>query len=122
MNPNGSGKRSLTPAGWYSAESQDWSPDGRKIAFTGRPSTPPPGIFVMNADGSERRRLAHHGGNPAWSPDGKMIAFNRHLAPGAELYVMTADGRGERRLIRTDGGVLSQTLPFAWSPALPKRP
>ena len=74
----------------------------------------------MNADGSERRRLAHPGGNPAWSPDGKMIAFNRHLAPGAELYVMTADGRGKRRLIRTDGGVLSQTLPFAWSPT-PKR-
>jgi Tol biopolymer transport system component len=113
MNPNGSGKRNLTPAGWYSADSQDWSPDGRKIAFMGRPSTPPPGIFVMNADGSERRRLTQDGRNPAWSPDGQMIAFNRD----DELYVMNADGSGKRRLLRTDGGVLSQTLPFAWSPA-----
>ena len=56
----------------------------------------------MNADGSERRRLTQRGGSPAWSPDGKMIAFDRHLATGAELYVMTADGRGERRLMRTD--------------------
>ena len=118
MNPNGSGKRSLTPAGWYSAESQDWSPDGRKIAFMGRPSTPPPGIFVMNADGSERRRLAQDGRNPAWSPDGQMIAFNREDATGPELYVMNADGSGKRRLLRSDRMPgPGAGLPWAWSPA-----
>ncbi|HEU5066508.1 MAG TPA: hypothetical protein VFT86_11665 [Gaiellaceae bacterium] len=116
MNPDGSGKRSLTPAGWYSAESQDWSRDGRKIAFMGRPSTPPPWIFVMNADGSERRRLTQDGRNPAWSLDGQMIAFNRD----DELYVMNADGSGKRRLLRSDYRMPGPGLPWAWSPT-PKR-
>ncbi len=60
-------------------------------------------------------------GTPAWSPDGKMIAFDHGIGTGAELYVMTADGRGERRLMRGDGGAPS-AFAWAWSPALPKRP
>ena len=79
-------------------------------------------IYVMNADGSERRRLTQDGESPAWSPDGKMIAFDRHLATGEELYVMTADGRGERRLMRSDRWVgFGNPDPWwAWSPT-PKR-
>ena len=57
----------------------------------------------------------------AWSPDGKLIAFDRLVVgTGAELYVMNADGSGKRSLMRADGGVLSQVLPWAWSPT-PKR-
>ena len=99
-----------------------WSPDGGKIAFDGGQRyrldrTRPHGIFVMNADGSERRRLTQRGEGPAWSPDGKMIAFDRPVATGEELIVMTADGSRRRRLMRTEGGVLTQGfLPFAWSP------
>ncbi|HSF60930.1 MAG TPA: hypothetical protein VLA69_04495, partial [Gaiellaceae bacterium] len=108
-NADGSERRRLTQRG----ESPAWSPDGRKIAFGERDG----GIYVMNADGSERRRLTQSGGSPAWSPDGKMIAFDHSVATGAELYVMTADRSRKRRLMRSDRGVLSQDLPFAWSPA-----
>jgi TolB protein len=122
VNADGSGQRRLTQRGGSPA----WSPDGGKIAFDGGQRfrldrTPPHGIFVVNADGSERRRLTQRGEGPAWSPDGKMIAFDRPVATGAELVVMTGDGSRTGRLMRTEGGVLSRVLPFAWSPTLPKR-
>lgn len=124
MNADGSGQRSLTPARSTSFY-PSWSFDGRKIAFTGgKPLAPPDGIFVMNADGGEQRRLTQHGSHPAWSPDGQMIAFVHDLPASTatsglvELHVMNADGSGERKLMRNG---MRARIPFAWSPAPPKR-
>ena len=77
MNADGSGQRELLDA---PASDPDWSPDGKKIAFS--KSTPGglSSIYVMNADGSEdpkrltTERLARDT-DPAWSPDGTKIAF-----------------------------------------------
>jgi len=108
MNPDGSGQRSLTPAAGWRSRDPDWSPDGRKIAFGGRAPTSPPdgGIFVSNADGSERQRLTQRGWDPAWSPDGRKMVFGER---DGEIYVMNADG-SERRRLTQDG-----ESP-AWSP------
>ena len=46
------------------------------------------GVYVVNADGGGRRRLARKGNAPAWSPDGRKIAF----VSGSRIYVMNADG------------------------------
>ena len=89
-----------------------------KLAFVG-PCTPravavaPIALYVMNADGSGKRRLARDAfTGSAWSPDGQKIAFerdhHRKFVPGAytpadsniEIYVINADGSGERRLTR----------------------
>jgi Tol biopolymer transport system component len=49
------------------------SPDRKRIAFLLNAGALPdrkPGIWVMNADGSDRRRLWQGFGIPKWSPDG----------------------------------------------------
>jgi Tol biopolymer transport system component len=102
MNADGSGQRRLA-RGWPSA----WSADGRKIAFTGPDDRP--GMYVMNADGSAQRRLntvsfpgRPDGGSAAWSPDGQKILFVRARrgtrAKVNDIYVMNADGSGQRKL------------------------
>jgi Tol biopolymer transport system component len=96
-----------------------------KIAFIREP--PRSGycgtVWVMNADGSGQRRLTN-GGVPgcgqewghAWSPDGRQIAIasSGPTPPFGEggIYVMNADGGGQRRLT-SDTGFESNP---AWSP------
>jgi Tol biopolymer transport system component len=52
-----------------------WSPDGKRVAFLLNPGAvegATSGIWIMNADGTERQRLGGNG-MPKWSPDGKQI-------------------------------------------------
>jgi Tol biopolymer transport system component len=111
MNADGSGERNLTrewrlegaPPGppWLSV----WalSPDWRKVAFVqergGRVRSSD--IYVMNADGSGRRRLTRspqNDGDLVWSPDGRRLVFVRIRGGRADIYLVGADGSAPRRL------------------------
>ncbi|MCP5047792.1 MAG: S9 family peptidase [bacterium] len=60
-----------------------WSPDGKQIAFSGRPdsrthSFSKSDIYIVNVADKKVTRLVNQKGpdsSPTWSPDGKIIAF-----------------------------------------------
>ncbi len=76
------------------AQNPDWSPDGKQIVYYETDATGNDEIYVMNADGTGRRRLAK-GVWPSWSPDASKILFG---APQG-LSVMHVDGTGESLLV-----------------------
>lgn len=77
-----------------------WSPDGKKIVFyfynqivNQRPNQ----VWVVDADGGNRKMLYDWGRDPDWSPDGKRIVFNSgrnawNAWQSNDIYVMDADG------------------------------
>ncbi|MEX2531770.1 MAG: hypothetical protein WD960_13465 [Gemmatimonadota bacterium] len=83
-----------------------WSPDGERIAFMSW-RTGSTELWVMNADGSEQRRLTHtergDAIDPRWSPDGRWLAYV-HVPEGLEpggpmvLHKVRTDGSGVTRL------------------------
>ncbi|RKU28450.1 hypothetical protein C6499_10060 [Candidatus Poribacteria bacterium] len=81
--------------------SPDWSPDGESIVFTSSRSGQS-NIYKIDVNGEEVQQLTDEAsnGNPSWSPDGESIIFNSNRDGGIFLsvYVMTADGRRQRRL------------------------
>jgi Tol biopolymer transport system component len=55
-----------------------WSPDGSRIAFQSKGDGDNYQVFVMNADGNDKRRVSDgkgYAGQPAWSPDGKTLIY-----------------------------------------------
>lgn len=90
-------------------------PVAAKIVFTVEGD-----IFVMNDDGSRRRRLTQNSttldSGPRWSPDGTKIAFTRDMDKTedemAELFLMNADGTDLQRLTHNNVG----DAYLSWSP------
>ena len=63
--------------GMESITGPTWSPDGKRIVFSGN-NGGITDLYMVNADGSELRRLTNDKFGdlqPQWSPDGKTIAF-----------------------------------------------
>ena len=60
-----------------------FSPDDKRIAFLLHAGAEPGaegGVWVMHADGSERRRVGDFGA-PFWSPDGREFLINSYSLP-----------------------------------------
>ncbi len=109
MNADGSDKRWLTDPdptlhardGGGGGNWPSFSPDGSSIAFSSSREGYG-GIYLMNADGSNPRRLSpegitHDETAPIFSPDGSKIAF--HLTDGiTQIWIMNADGSDRRNI------------------------
>lgn len=78
-----------------------WSPDGSRLAYDS--TSGEPSVFTARPDGTDVRRIARNASDPAWSPDGKELVFVRSLGGNRELYLMHADGTGQRRLTVNPG-------------------
>ena len=92
----------------------DWSPDGRRIAFTRRLPDGNFDCFTIRPDGSGLQRLTTSGSNDAhaiWTPDGKLLwnsgaygfkdeaaLYDNNFQPYGQIWIMNADGGGKRPL------------------------
>lgn len=88
-----------------------WSPDSTHLAYRADD-----GLRIINVNGStpqasRRTDIALF----AWSPDSRKIAYatNEYGYLGNALYLINADGTGERQLVQPDAKL---SLPFLWSP------
>jgi Tol biopolymer transport system component len=117
MNADGSGRRRLTRL--RNARSPAWSPNGAAIAFTHRPHGENREIFVLTLKTGKLRQLTRTKADeslPQWSPDGRRIVYQRWDEEGGdwgEVFVMNADGSGQRNLSRRPGWLDGGP---AWSP------
>jgi TolB protein len=101
MDIEGTNLRRLTFKGDYNASPQ-WSPRGDKIAFASDMAGGGFQIYLMNPDGSGIQQMTTLGANedPAWSPDGRHLVFTSSRSGTKDVYVMHADGSGQKRLTR----------------------
>ena len=76
-----------------------WSPDGKMVLFSSPGDGQYNDLFIINADGSGRKRLldwpGSHEWGAAWSPDGQQIAFTSEKDGNYQIYVMPFDGDSE---------------------------
>ena len=79
-----------------------WSPNGKTIAFTSD------ALWLVNADGTNLRRVGESGIQPAWSPDSRKIAYLTSNGYEPVIAVLTLASRSVREL------AVGQN--FRWSP------
>lgn len=125
--PDGSGARRLTPGHKFSYPV--WSPDGQKIAYRVFNAGPRGWTYVMNADGSGKRRLTRlttgawrRAGLSYWAREG--IGFVKpDGSPGALVFDFS--NAWQTAELSRDGGAVALTRPILprgdWELALATR-
>ena len=84
--------------------SPSFSPDGSRVAFVSERGGGPQ-IYVMNADGSNAKRVSFsgtHNTDPSWSPKGDKIAFVGRDG-GFDVFTVNVDGSGMERVTQGAG-------------------
>lgn len=124
MNDNGKNATQLTNTPFWDT-SPRWSPDGKHIIFMrdlGPVSEPRQlqqlDIFIIDADGSNERRLTFHPKNdgfPTWSPDGQHIAFTSTRIGHGEIHILEIASGNIRQLTENEEGIAYSSTP-SWSP------
>ena len=101
MMPSAGGEATRIAEGLPQDMQPRFSPDGRRIAFTSDRGGGD-NIWLMNADGSDKRQLTQEDfrllNAPDWSPDGRFIAARKHFTTARSL------GTGEIWLYHVGGG------------------
>jgi len=88
--------------GGTNANSPAWTPNGKRIAFEDARNEPAVHIYVADEKGGVRKIGQPYSQVPAWSPDRRRLAYVVSNNGRAELWVMNADGTGQRSVARMD--------------------
>jgi TolB protein len=106
-NLDGSELRLLSDAPGYNAEGS-FSPDGTQIVFCSNRDGHLE-LYIMDSEGKNTRKLTNapncYNGGPFFSPDGMRVIFrsDRKKKDQLQLFVINADGTGERQLTDNEG-------------------
>ena len=115
IDPNSGAVIKKLTNSWGIDTSPSWSPDGSQIAFVSDRHGSPQ-IWVMNADGTNAKRLTFQGDynqTPAWSPKGDAIAFTaRDERNIFDVFVVRVSDSVITRLTQNQGNNEEPT----WSP------
>ena len=108
--------RQVTAGKYDGRHGLTWTPDGR-IVYHSRESGNED-IWIMNADGGDRRQLTFDGGiddRPSVSADGRYVVFASNRTGGFSIWRMDVTGGGPRPLTRgQDDGSPIVTLDSRW--------
>jgi Tol biopolymer transport system component len=105
MKTDGSDEVSLTDDIPFESYQPEYTPDGKQIVFASQAGGLVSAVWIMNADGSNKRRLTDaplEAGGPDISPDAKRVAFysQQNTPRPAAVWVMNVDGSSQQRLTR----------------------
>ncbi|BCH30242.1 protein TolB [Mesorhizobium sp. L-8-10] len=92
-----------------------FSPDGQKVIMSLLRDDGNSNIFAMDLRSRTTTRLTNSNSidtSPSYSPDGSQIVFTSDRGGRAQIYVMGADGSGQKRISYGDG---TYSTPV-WSP------
>lgn len=102
--------------GFEAIEAPAWSPDARRLAFSGRQAGNWD-LYAIGAEGAGLERLTSHpafDGAPAWAPDGSALAFVSARDGGLALHTFAlAEGEAGARRLSAEGG---PALDPRWAP------
>lgn len=95
------------------------SPDGKRICYTGHPPEGGVTVYVMDWNGENKRRVVQTTSKvgatfPYWAPDSNKIVYSFPVGEALELFIINADGTGQRQLTHFGGSTIC--TPAAWSP------
>ena len=117
INVGGGGKFRVTHVTHNNTQDEErsYSPDGKKIVYTGWWDGHDSEVYTMNVNGKDRVRLTHNNTEdyyPDYSPNGRRVAFAGTGENTNHIYTISAHGEIS---LKSRGATILPILPTARS-------